>query len=140
MKKLLKKIKIKIGKALQFDLKRFQKELECEEARLRERLQSLEVPVIKTHLADLDSTFSNEAYGNGERMRTLKHAVGRCKDAFSRLEKDEYGICEECGDPIAMGRLQAVPFTRHCAKCKTEMEMSWKLRGNPKAPKQTFHP
>jgi len=35
---------------------------------------------------------------------------------------DEYGICQECGEPIAHERLDALPHTRLCVRCKEEEE------------------
>jgi RNA polymerase-binding protein DksA len=46
----------------------------------------------RKHLADLDS-------------------------ALHRLEADDYGRCELCGNPIAAGRLLARPTARTCINC-----------------------
>ena len=35
-------------------------------------------------------------------------------DALLRIELGEYGICEECGQPIELDRLEAVPYARLC--------------------------
>ena len=35
-----------------------------------------------------------------------------------RIEKGVYGICRDCGDPIAPARLEAIPWTRVCIECK----------------------
>jgi len=37
--------------------------------------------------------------------------------ALARLEAGEYEICARCGEPIAAGRLQAVPATDRCSQC-----------------------
>jgi RNA polymerase-binding protein DksA len=39
-------------------------------------------------------------------------------DALVRIEKGTYGICIECGNPIERERLEAVPHTQLCSKCK----------------------
>ena len=142
MKKMLKNIKDKFEAAIKESIKNFMFQKDIEESRLRKRLRSLDVPVMKTHMAELDSTFTNEADGSEERIKTLNHAIERCFEARDRLKKGTYGICKECGSEIPLKRLlgsKGVPFTRHCVPCKTEMETSWKQRGNPKAPRQTFH-
>ena len=41
------------------------------------------------------------------------------KQALHRIENNEYGLCQECGEPIPYGRLQAIPYT---AYCKNRME------------------
>jgi DnaK suppressor protein len=40
------------------------------------------------------------------------------EEALYRLEKGVYGLCRDCGDPIAMPRLEAIPWTRVCITCK----------------------
>jgi DnaK suppressor protein len=37
--------------------------------------------------------------------------------ALARLEAGEYETCARCGEPIAAGRLQAVPATDRCSQC-----------------------
>ena len=37
--------------------------------------------------------------------------------ALNRLEADDYGRCEHCGNPIAVGRLLARPTARTCINC-----------------------
>ncbi len=43
-------------------------------------------------------------------------------EALLRFEEGEYGICEECGDEIPIGRLKVMPFARYCVKCKSDIE------------------
>lgn len=44
----------------------------------------------------------------------------RVKQAISRIDKGEYGICELCGEPIKKERLQAVPYSSMCVKCASQ--------------------
>lgn len=43
------------------------------------------------------------------------------ENALERIEKKTYGLCISCGKPIDKGRLEAVPITQHCIKCKTSI-------------------
>ena len=43
-------------------------------------------------------------------------------EALLRIKENEYGICEECEEEIPLGRLKAMPFARHCVKCKSDLE------------------
>ena len=43
-------------------------------------------------------------------------------DAFRKLQSDSYGICEECGQDIAIKRLEVNPLARFCIECKTRKE------------------
>ncbi len=46
------------------------------------------------------------------------------EEALERLEAGTYGFCEECGEEIAAGRLEAMPFTRLCVTCQGEYEQA----------------
>lgn len=55
----------------------------------------------------------------GDRERDKLHQID---EALLRITEGEYGICEECEEEIPLGRLKAMPFTRHCVKCKSDLE------------------
>lgn len=38
--------------------------------------------------------------------------------ALERIRDGTYGFCVVCGDPIMEERLEEVPHTQHCVKCK----------------------
>ncbi len=40
--------------------------------------------------------------------------------AFGRLERGRYGICEECGEGIALERLKVLPFAAYCVDCQAK--------------------
>lgn len=42
--------------------------------------------------------------------------------AIARIENNEYGFCEECGDDIAIARLTARPESKYCVECQTVIE------------------
>jgi DnaK suppressor protein len=43
-------------------------------------------------------------------------------EALERVEKNEYGACVNCGEPVQEKRLDAVPWTRYCLKCQDLQE------------------
>jgi DnaK suppressor protein len=46
------------------------------------------------------------------------HAIEeRIDGALDKLTEDSYGLCDECGVPIAPGRLRAVPESVLCLEC-----------------------
>lgn len=53
--------------------------------------------------------------------------LGAIDEALERVDKGEYGMCEECGTEIAEGRLQVLPFTRLCVNCQAELERDERL-------------
>jgi RNA polymerase-binding protein DksA len=42
--------------------------------------------------------------------------------ALQRIDAGDYGLCLECGDPIAVDRLRATPVAEHCIDCANELE------------------
>lgn len=38
-------------------------------------------------------------------------------DALNRIDRGTYGRCENCGQPIAKERLDALPYARYCLRC-----------------------
>ena len=61
-----------------------------------------------------------------DRERKLRSKV---EEALERIEDGTFGICEVCGEPIEMKRLEARPVTTLCIDCKVEQEREEKLRG-----------
>ena len=43
-------------------------------------------------------------------------------EALVRIEKGTFGICRDCGEPIAEARLNAIPWTRVCITCKEKQK------------------
>ena len=43
-------------------------------------------------------------------------------DALDRLERDEYGLCQSCDEPISQGRLDFDPTARLCIHCAEKAE------------------
>jgi DnaK suppressor protein len=56
-------------------------------------------------------------------LRKIDHIVKKV------LKDEEFGVCEECGDPIPAERLLIVPETNLCIACQRELEKFDQLRG-----------
>lgn len=50
-----------------------------------------------------------------ERQRTAE--LTRIDQALRRIDDDEYGLCEECGEEISEKRLAVDPAASHCIRC-----------------------
>jgi len=46
----------------------------------------------------------------------------KIEETIERIDRDEYGNCQECGNEIGIKRLQARPVTTLCIDCKTRQE------------------
>lgn len=44
------------------------------------------------------------------------------EDAMERIDREDYGVCASCEDPIELKRLEAIPWARFCRSCQEEME------------------
>jgi RNA polymerase-binding protein DksA len=76
---------------------------------------------VPLHMADVgtenyDQEFTLELIENEQ--GTLEQVLA----ALGRIDAGTFGRCQECGEPIAKSRLQALPYTRHCIQCARAME------------------
>ncbi|MGB5749852.1 MAG: TraR/DksA C4-type zinc finger protein [Desulfobacterales bacterium] len=53
--------------------------------------------------------------------------IEKIKRALADIADGSYGICNHCGEDIAIKRLKASPVARYCIDCKTEMETRKRL-------------
>ncbi|MHB1954322.1 MAG: TraR/DksA C4-type zinc finger protein [Sulfobacillus sp.] len=56
----------------------------------------------------------------------LQNRLNWVARAVEKLQQGTYGICEECGQPIDPGRLQAMPEAIFCIQCQSEEEISYR--------------
>ena len=68
-------------------------------------------------LAD-QASCNNEVHINLKLKQTDSKILKAIEEALWRMEKGTYGICRDCGEPIAPARLNAIPWTRVCITCK----------------------
>lgn len=80
-----------------------------------------EISRVRLHPADLVTQAQDE--------RTLELLLGKnlkvireVEEALGRLEHGTFGICESCSEMIARNRLEAIPETRYCLSCQTDIE------------------
>jgi DnaK suppressor protein len=52
----------------------------------------------------------------------LEESVSAVKDALRRVRDGTYGICEDCGHPIAKERLEVLPQAARCVDCQRREE------------------
>ena len=48
----------------------------------------------------------------------LRRDIREIEEALERLKHGSYGLCAECGRPIAANRLKAIPTARRCMDCQ----------------------
>lgn len=57
-----------------------------------------------------------------EQARRRQQELQRIVAALRRLEQGEYGDCRDCGEPIAVRRLEMDPAAILCIRCATARE------------------
>jgi DnaK suppressor protein len=71
---------------------------------------------------------ADQAAGNNEvhiqlRLKQTDAKILQAIDeALLRIDKGTFGICRDCGEPIAEARLNAIPWTRVCITCKEKQK------------------
>jgi DnaK suppressor protein len=99
------------------------------EALLRKRGEILAAgggvkPLQTTENNSRQGDLADQASGNNEVHIQLKlkqtdaKILQAIEEALWRMEKGTYGVCRDCGEPIAPARLNAIPWTRVCITCK----------------------
>jgi DnaK suppressor protein len=78
---------------------------------------SMDVNSRQGDLAD-QATGNNEVHIQLKLKQTDAKILQAIEEALQRMEKGTYGVCRDCGDPIAAARLEAIPWTRVCISCK----------------------
>jgi len=46
-----------------------------------------------------------------------KHLLNQINHALVLIKKKKYGNCENCGNPIPVARLEALPYSTNCKDC-----------------------
>lgn len=44
--------------------------------------------------------------------------LGLVEEALDRIKVGHYGFCQDCGEPIPVKRLKAIPWARYCIACQ----------------------
>lgn len=66
-------------------------------------------------------------------LTTLERQVRELADieaAFQRMRDGSYGVCIECGEPIAPARLKAYPTAKRCIECQEAHERRRAVEGD----------
>jgi RNA polymerase-binding protein DksA len=109
-------------------LDRFKKRLEEERLRLEEAIEDYERVLEEARLTESSSDRSPDP-GNAEASSMkLEYAkelsleqntldlLSKVNHALERVETGEYGLCEVCGNPIPVERLEVLPYSTLCVE------------------------
>jgi DnaK suppressor protein len=112
---------------------KLQRQLDAREAELRAEVHAIEVEkqdapgsVPMSHVDDLGALGeqrTREAIRHAEQARDIEE-LRDIAAARARIDKGLYGECVDCGEAIALARLQAQPAALRCVPCQERYEAS----------------
>ena len=110
-------------------VERFRKRLETERDNLETQIAEFEREFEEARMTEASSDRSPDP-GNAEASSAkLEYAkelsieqntldlLGKVRHALARLDSGSYGNCENCGRPIPVERLDALPYATLCVDC-----------------------
>jgi len=57
-----------------------------------------------------------------QRLNLDTRLIREVRTAIVRIKNDAYGFCSECGEPIPVKRLNAIPWASSCLDCQSRIE------------------
>jgi RNA polymerase-binding transcription factor DksA len=75
------------------------------------------------HMADLGTDAFEQEF-TLSLLQNQEQALEEIGLALDRIDRGSFGRCEECQNPIPKGRLQALPYVRHCVDCARKLQQS----------------
>jgi DnaK suppressor protein len=72
---------------------------------------------------DVERGFADSAHSTAERarllsvMKALRSNLRWVERAITKMDLGTYGVCERCGNPISVERLEALPWAILCIDC-----------------------
>lgn len=122
-------------------LKHLQAQLESEQKRYAEELANLQ-----TNASTSEERREGSPFGKREEEATetlelekrlalenrVRQEMSDIEHALEKFEKGTYGLCENCGQPIALERLEALPQAALCVNCKALLTKNGKVAPPPR--------
>ena len=104
------------------DLTSIKSDFQLKREELLNRLKPTLEGVSQEDLADdVDHASCEYAIGMQHELRNRDiNLLKRLEIALQKIETEEYGICEDCGEEIAEARLRIVPDAQFCVMCAEE--------------------
>jgi DnaK suppressor protein len=90
--------------------------LKAEIPRLKELVKPVAPDNAIGRISRMD-TIVNQSVSEAQ-LSKAKVRMVRLEEALRRVDDDEdFGLCVDCGEPIPIPRLKAMPETQHCVEC-----------------------
>jgi DnaK suppressor protein len=103
----------------------FRRELEAQRDNLRREItEQGGSPDADEAEIDVERGFADSAHSTAERarllsvMKALRANLRWVDRALTKMDLGTYGVCERCGNPVGVERLEALPWAILCIDCK----------------------
>jgi len=90
-------------------------------AQLRGRVKELTIEGCQSELVDWIQVMSDRDETAGI-LNRLSSTLADVKRSLRAIDHDCYGECIRCDGPIAVKRLQSIPWAAHCVQCQEQFE------------------
>ena len=90
-------------------------------AQLRVRVKELTIEGCQSELVDWIQVMSDRDEIAGI-LNRLSSTLADVKHSLRAMDDDCYGECIRCDRPIAVKRLQSIPWAAHCVRCQEQLE------------------
>ena len=121
--------------------KKQREQLEAERQRLTEELEQLHTSASSSEERREGSPFGKREEEATETLELekrltlenrLRQEIASIEHALDKFEKGTYGLCDDCGKPIATERLEALPQAARCVDCKAKQAKNAKGTPSPR--------
>jgi RNA polymerase-binding protein DksA len=113
-----------LRKRLEEERKRLETSLEDIEARTSKR-DLLDAMVEEQDFDDAPSDAAMDTLDRGTEMAledNIRVLLEEVAAAVAKIDRGTYGVCDNCGQPIKMARLERIPWATMCVECQERME------------------
>jgi len=110
---------------MKYDTVRFKAALENKRKELVHSIRSMSEELI---IGDSEHDVVDHVQSMGSRDRAvtivdaMTRAISDIDAALRAIADGSYGICIECDEPIALKRLETIPWASHCIRCQEALE------------------
>ena len=92
-------------------------ELEAREVLLRRRRSLSDDPTLSGVPGDPAARWSDYEAAPEPRSEIVRRELAEIEAALLRIQEGRYGTCLNCGGPMGLQRLRAIPEARYCVAC-----------------------
>ncbi|MBW3624813.1 MAG: TraR/DksA C4-type zinc finger protein [Armatimonadetes bacterium] len=86
-----------------------------------EEFETGELTTHDDHQADIATDLTNREQAVVLRDN-IRHIIDQIDHALEKIDNGTYGICDDCGENIALERLEFEPYAAYCIKDQAKIE------------------